>query len=44
MAAQLIMNFKRQSRLQQMTNFAASLLIFEKKGMVFHENRGRQFS
>ena len=30
---------KRQSRLQQATNFAASFLIFEKKqGMIFHEN------
>ena len=31
--------FKRQSRLQQTTHFATSFLIFEKKGMIFHENR-----
>ena len=30
---------KRQSRLQQTTNFATSFLIFKKSGMIFHENR-----
>ena len=30
---------KRQSQLQQTTNFATSFPIFEKKGIMFHENR-----
>ena len=33
-----ILTLRRQSQLQQKTNFATSFPIFEKNNMMFHEN------